>query len=162
MLAGRPLGLAAAALALAPAARASRYTPGAGLEVVKIDRPGKGSVNSFLPIGPRSVAIIDGQRTLVETRQVIALARGLGLPVEAIVLTHVAHDPRHSPHATEERSRRRAYRSADPGDRQIARAVAAANDMHRAQRHEAAGRIGEGYRRDGALLLPQADCLVDA
>ncbi len=88
MLARRTLGLAAAALALAPAARAQRYTPGAGLEVVKIDRPGEGSVNSFLLIGPRSTVIIDGQRTLVEARQVVALARGVGLPVEAIVLTH--------------------------------------------------------------------------
>jgi glyoxylase-like metal-dependent hydrolase (beta-lactamase superfamily II) len=88
MITRRLLGLAAAGLTLIPAARAQRYTPGAGLEIAKYDRPGEGSVSSFLLIGPRSVVIIDGQRTGVESRQVVALARGLGLPVEAIVLTH--------------------------------------------------------------------------
>jgi glyoxylase-like metal-dependent hydrolase (beta-lactamase superfamily II) len=88
MLTRRNVTLAAAGIGFAPPLRAQRYTPGAGLEVVKIDRPGEGSVNSFLLVGPRSVVVIDGQRTLVEARQVVALARGLGLPVEAIVLTH--------------------------------------------------------------------------
>lgn len=45
-------------------------------------------MNSYLLVGPRSIVIVDGQRTLVEARQVVAAARGLSLPVEAIVLTH--------------------------------------------------------------------------
>jgi glyoxylase-like metal-dependent hydrolase (beta-lactamase superfamily II) len=88
MLTRRRLGLAAAGLTFLPLARAAGYTPGRGLEVAKYDRPGEGSVNSYLLIGPRSVVIVDGQRTLVEARQVVALARGLGLPVEAIFLSH--------------------------------------------------------------------------
>ena len=84
----RNLGLAAAGLPFAPFARAQRYAPGEGLEVVKIDRPGEASVNSFLLIGPRSLVIIDGQRTKVEARAVVAAAQGFGLPVEAILLTH--------------------------------------------------------------------------
>ncbi len=84
----RTLGLAAAGLPFAPFARAQRYAPGEGLEVVKIDRPGEASVNSFLLIGPRSLVIIDGQRTKVEARAVVAAAQGFGLPVEAILLTH--------------------------------------------------------------------------
>jgi glyoxylase-like metal-dependent hydrolase (beta-lactamase superfamily II) len=88
MLTRRMLGLAAAGFSVVPLARAQRYDPGAGLEVARYDRPGEGSVNSYLLIGPRSVVIVDGQRTGVEGRQVAAMARGLGLPVEAIVLTH--------------------------------------------------------------------------
>lgn len=83
----RRLGLAAIGLTVTPVA-AHAYRPGQGLEVVKVDRPGESSVNSYILVGPRSVAILDGQRTAVEARQVAALARGLGLPVEAIILSH--------------------------------------------------------------------------
>lgn len=88
MLPRRTLWLAAGALTVASLARAQPYTPGAGLEVAKYDRPGQGSVNSYLLIGPRSVVIVDRQRTSIEAAQVVAHARGIGLPVEAIVLTH--------------------------------------------------------------------------
>jgi glyoxylase-like metal-dependent hydrolase (beta-lactamase superfamily II) len=88
MISRRRLGLAALSLPLLAARAASAYRPGAGLEVVRLDRPGQGSVNSFLLVGDRSVAILDCQRTAVEARAVVAAARGTGLPVEAIVLSH--------------------------------------------------------------------------
>jgi len=83
----RTAALSALGFALLPS-RAPAYSPGKGLEVAKFDRPGDGSVNSYILIGPRSLVILDGQRTAVEARSVAAMARGLGLPVEAIVLSH--------------------------------------------------------------------------
>jgi glyoxylase-like metal-dependent hydrolase (beta-lactamase superfamily II) len=82
---------AAAAFALglaAPALAAPAYRPGAGLEIARFDRPGDSSVNSYILIGPRSIVILDAQRTAVEARALVAMARGLGLPVEAILLSH--------------------------------------------------------------------------
>lgn len=86
-LSRRLFGLAAIGVTVMPAA-GQPYRPGQGLEVVKVDRPGDSSVNSYLLVGPRSIVIVDGQRTAVEARQVAAMARGLGLPVEAILLSH--------------------------------------------------------------------------
>jgi glyoxylase-like metal-dependent hydrolase (beta-lactamase superfamily II) len=100
----RKLGLAAGALSVLALSRAQAYTPGAGLEVAKYDRPGEGSVNSFLLIGPRSVVIVDCQRTSVEAAQVVAHARGTGLPVEAIFLSH-----EHADHVTGLEVVRRAF-----------------------------------------------------
>lgn len=104
MFTRRKLGLAAGALSVLALSRAQAYTPGAGLEVAKYDRPGEGSVNSFLLIGPRSVVIVDCQRTSVEAAQVVAHARGTGLPVEAIVLSH-----EHADHVTGLEVVRRAF-----------------------------------------------------
>lgn len=95
MFTRRKLGFATGALSVLALSRAQAYTPGAGLEVAKYDRPGEGSVNSFLLIGPRSVVIVDCQRTSVEAAQVVAHARGTGLPVEAIFLSH-----EHADHVT--------------------------------------------------------------
>ncbi|MDP3417098.1 MBL fold metallo-hydrolase [Falsiroseomonas sp.] len=95
MFTRRKLALATGALSVLTLARAQAYTPGAGLEVAKYDRPGEGSVNSFLLIGPRSLVIVDCQRTTVEAAQVVAHARGTGLPVEAIFLSH-----EHADHVT--------------------------------------------------------------
>ncbi len=67
---------------------ADSYDPGAALEIVQFTRPGNGSVNSFVFVGPDSLAIVDTQRTMVEARALAALAQGLGKPVEAIFLTH--------------------------------------------------------------------------
>jgi glyoxylase-like metal-dependent hydrolase (beta-lactamase superfamily II) len=88
MIRRRHLGLAAFGLPLLAARGARAYRPGAGVEVVRLDRPGEGSVNSYLLVGQRSVAILDCQRTAVEARAVAAAARGTGLPVEAILLSH--------------------------------------------------------------------------
>jgi glyoxylase-like metal-dependent hydrolase (beta-lactamase superfamily II) len=104
MLTRRKLGPAAGALSVLALARARAYTPGAGLEVAKYDRPGEGSVNSFLLIGPRSIVIVDCQRTAVEAAQVVAHARGTGLPVEAIFLSH-----EHADHVTGLEVVRRAF-----------------------------------------------------
>lgn len=71
-----------ASRAQAPAARP------APLDIARFDRPGEGSVNSYILVGERSVAILDCQRTRIEARHVVALARGTGLPVEAIFLSH--------------------------------------------------------------------------
>lgn len=95
MLPRRTLGRAVGALSVLALSPAWAYTPGAGLEVAKYDRPGEGSVNSFLLIGPRSVVIVDCQRTSVEAARVVAHARGTGLPVEAIFLSH-----EHADHVT--------------------------------------------------------------
>ncbi len=104
MFTRRKLGLATGALSVLALSRAQAYTPGAGLEVAKYDRPGEGSVNSFLLIGPRSVVIVDCQRTAVEAAQVVAHARGTGLPVEAIFLSH-----EHADHVTGLEVVRRAF-----------------------------------------------------
>ncbi|MFM9974740.1 MAG: MBL fold metallo-hydrolase [Beijerinckiaceae bacterium] len=66
----------------------ARYALGTGLDIIQINRPGEGAVNSYIFAGADSIAIIDGQRTGIEARQVVALARGLGKPVDAIVLSH--------------------------------------------------------------------------
>lgn len=87
---------AAAALAVLPVRpRPATAQPGpqpgarpAPLDIAKFDRPGEGSVNSYILAGERSCAIIDCQRTRIEARHVVALARGTGLPVEAIFLSH--------------------------------------------------------------------------
>lgn len=68
--------------------RAAAYAPGDGLDIIQINRPGDAAVNSYILEGPESLVILDGQRTGVEARQVAALARGLGKPVEAIFLSH--------------------------------------------------------------------------
>ncbi len=80
--------MGAAALSLPLPVRAQAYQPGGTLSVVKFDRPGDASVNSYILIGPRTQVILDCQRTAVEARQLVAMARGLDLPVEAIVLSH--------------------------------------------------------------------------
>jgi glyoxylase-like metal-dependent hydrolase (beta-lactamase superfamily II) len=87
MITRRAAALSAVGMATLPVG-ARAYRPGAGLEIARFDRPGESSVNSYILIGPRSIVILDGQRTAVEARSVAALARGLGLPVEAIVLSH--------------------------------------------------------------------------
>lgn len=69
-----------------PAARAQ--SPAAPLDIARFDRPGEGAVNSYILVGERSVAILDCQRTRIEARHVVSLARGTGLPVEAIFLSH--------------------------------------------------------------------------
>ncbi|WP_270938830.1 MBL fold metallo-hydrolase [Falsiroseomonas oryzae] len=87
---------AAAALAVLPvrpdlAAAQTGPQPGARpvpLDIAKFDRPGEGSVNSFILVGERSCVILDCQRTRLEARHVVSLARGTGLPVEAIFLSH--------------------------------------------------------------------------
>ncbi|PPD15526.1 MAG: hypothetical protein CTY25_06055 [Methylobacterium sp.] len=66
----------------------AQYTLGTGLDIVQINRPGEGAVNSYILSGTDSIAILDGQRTGIEARQVVALARGIGKPVDAIVLSH--------------------------------------------------------------------------
>lgn len=88
------LGAAAlAALPVRPRTAAAQPTPQgaarpAPLDIAGFDRPGEGSVNSFVLVGERSCAILDCQRTRVEARHVVSLARGTGLPVEAIFLSH--------------------------------------------------------------------------
>jgi glyoxylase-like metal-dependent hydrolase (beta-lactamase superfamily II) len=79
---------AAAVLCLPDFARAQAYAPGGPFNIVRFDRPGDASVNSYILVGPRSLAILDCQRTAVEARQLVAMARGLALPVEAILLSH--------------------------------------------------------------------------
>ncbi len=84
------LAAAAASFAVLPVAaphRAAAQAP-APLDVGAFTRPGEGSVNSFLLVGERSVVILDCQRTRVEARHLVALARGTGKPVEAILLSH--------------------------------------------------------------------------
>jgi glyoxylase-like metal-dependent hydrolase (beta-lactamase superfamily II) len=87
--------LAGASLAILPMiarpAAAQQPAPQAvatPLDIARFDRPGEGAVNSYLIAGERSVVILDCQRTRVEARHVAAMARGLGLPVEAIFLSH--------------------------------------------------------------------------
>ncbi|MBU8541387.1 MBL fold metallo-hydrolase [Falsiroseomonas tokyonensis] len=104
MFTRRRLALATGALSVLGLSGARAYTPGAGLEVAKYDRPGEGSVNSFLLLGPRSLVIVDCQRTAVEAAQVVAHARGTGLPVEAIFLSH-----EHADHVTGLEVVRRAF-----------------------------------------------------
>jgi glyoxylase-like metal-dependent hydrolase (beta-lactamase superfamily II) len=70
------------------AGRAAAYTPGDGLDIVQINRPGEAAVNSYILEGPESLVLLNGQRTGVEAGQVAALARGLAKPVEAIFLSH--------------------------------------------------------------------------
>jgi glyoxylase-like metal-dependent hydrolase (beta-lactamase superfamily II) len=86
--------LAAAGLAVLPVtlpeARA-QGRPYAGLlplDIAKFDKPGEGSVNSYILAGERSAVILDCQRTRVEAAHVVAIARGTGRPVEAIFLSH--------------------------------------------------------------------------
>lgn len=70
------------------AGRVTAYTPGVGLDIIQINRPGDAAVNSYILEGRETLVIIDGQRTGVEARQVAALALGLGKPVEAVFLSH--------------------------------------------------------------------------
>lgn len=87
---------AAAALAVLPvrpkpAEAQPAPPPGARpapLDIARFDRPGEGAVNSYILVGERSCVILDCQRTRVEARHVVSLARGTGLPVEAIFLSH--------------------------------------------------------------------------
>lgn len=51
-------------------------------------KPGPGSVNSYIVEGRESLTLIDTQRTLVEARELLALVRSIGKPLESIVLTH--------------------------------------------------------------------------
>ncbi|MBU8540640.1 MBL fold metallo-hydrolase [Falsiroseomonas tokyonensis] len=88
MISRRLVGFATLGLPLLATRQARAYRPGAGLEIVRLDRPGEASVNSYLLVGARSVVVLDCQRTAVEARAVVAAASGLGLPVEAIVLSH--------------------------------------------------------------------------
>lgn len=83
-LAALPLLAPFAAAALAQPARAQAQAPA----IRPVSTPGEGAVNSWLLIGPASVAIVDCQRTVPEAEALAATVRGLGRPVEAIVLTH--------------------------------------------------------------------------
>lgn len=62
--------------------------PPAPLDIARFDRPGEGAVNSYILVGERACVILDCQRTRLEARHVVSLARGTGLPVEAIFLSH--------------------------------------------------------------------------
>ncbi len=77
-----------AGLSALSAGRVSAYAPGTGLDIIQINRPGDAAVNSYIVEGRASLVLIDGQRTGVEARQVAAMAKGLGKPVEAIFLSH--------------------------------------------------------------------------
>lgn len=79
---------AAALSVLAAAGHEARAQRPAPLDIGRFDRPGEGAVNSYILAGERSVVILDCQRTRVEARHVVSLARGTGLPVEAIFLSH--------------------------------------------------------------------------
>lgn len=70
------------------ARRVAAYAPGRELDVIQVNRPGDASVNSYIIEGRDSLLLIDGQRTGIEARQVTALAKGLGKPVDAIFLSH--------------------------------------------------------------------------
>lgn len=78
----------AAALSLPLSVRAHANRPGGSLRIVKFDRPGDASVNLYILVGPRTLVILDCERTALELQQLVARARGLDLPVEAIVLSH--------------------------------------------------------------------------
>lgn len=80
--------LAASLALLLTTACASPGEAPSALKVERVHRAGHGSVNSFLLVGRDSVAIIDAQRAIAEAREVVAAARAVGKPVEAIVLTH--------------------------------------------------------------------------
>jgi glyoxylase-like metal-dependent hydrolase (beta-lactamase superfamily II) len=93
MSTSRRLMLGAAALAILPVrperAAAQPATPRpAPLDIARFDRPGEGAVNSYILAGERSCVILDCQRTRIEARHVVSLARGTGLPVEAIFISH--------------------------------------------------------------------------
>jgi glyoxylase-like metal-dependent hydrolase (beta-lactamase superfamily II) len=66
--------------------------PATELRIERYQRPGDGAVNSWLIVGPKSLAIIDAQREVATAREVAAAAKDIGLPVEAIVLTHAHPD----------------------------------------------------------------------
>jgi glyoxylase-like metal-dependent hydrolase (beta-lactamase superfamily II) len=53
-----------------------------------VHTPGEGAVNSWLLLGPDSVAIVDAQRTVPEAEALVATVRALNRRVEAIFLTH--------------------------------------------------------------------------
>lgn len=79
------IGAGLAALWARPVAA---YAPGKGVDIIQVNRPGDAAVNSYILEGRDSLVILDGQRTGIEARQVAALAKGLGKPVEAIFLSH--------------------------------------------------------------------------
>jgi glyoxylase-like metal-dependent hydrolase (beta-lactamase superfamily II) len=79
--------------ALAPMAIATARAQG-GPSVRPIHTPGEGAVNTWLLVGPETVAIVDAQRTLPEAEAVAAAVRALNRRVEAIFLTH--EHPDHS------------------------------------------------------------------
>lgn len=84
---GLALGaLAGAGLLVIPFAAEAQNDPAPGVR--GYTRPGEASVNSYVLVGPRTLALVDCQRALPEARQLLALVRSLGKPVEAIVITH--------------------------------------------------------------------------
>jgi glyoxylase-like metal-dependent hydrolase (beta-lactamase superfamily II) len=82
------IGLGGLFMVSALRAKAEVYAPGRGVEVVQFTRPGNGSVNSYLLVGPQSVTIVDCQRTSIEATSLARMVEGIGKPVDAIVLTH--------------------------------------------------------------------------
>lgn len=62
---------------------AAQYALGNGLDVIQINRPGEGAVNSYIFAGTDSIAILVGQRIGAEASQVVALARSPGYPAVA-------------------------------------------------------------------------------
>lgn len=82
------IGLGGLFAVSASRANAEMYSPGMGVEVVQFTRPGNGSVNSYLLVGPQSVTIVDCQRTSIEAASLARMVEGIGKPVDAIVLTH--------------------------------------------------------------------------
>lgn len=58
------------------------------LRIHRYTKPGPGQVNSYLVEGRDSVTLIDTQRTFVEARELVALLKSIGKPLDSIVLTH--------------------------------------------------------------------------
>lgn len=84
---GLALGaLAGTGLSIIPFASKGQDGPAPGVR--GYTRPGEASVNSYVLVGPRSVAVVDCQRALPEARRLLDLVRSVGKPVEAIVITH--------------------------------------------------------------------------
>ena len=89
MLARRTFASALAATAgLSVISFAATAQPGLPTGINAYDQPGEGSVNSYVLAGPSSLVIVDCQRAPAEARQLLALVRSLGRPVEAVVITH--------------------------------------------------------------------------
>lgn len=57
-------------------------------KIERYTRAGEGSVNSYIIIGPSSVAIVDAQRAKPQASELLEKVRALNKPVEAIVITH--------------------------------------------------------------------------
>lgn len=62
--------------------------PSSALRIERFHKACHGSVNSFLLVGPSSVALVDAQRVIPEAQAVVAAIRATGKPLEAIIVMH--------------------------------------------------------------------------